>query len=136
MKKLISVILSGAMLASCATYQFTDLQITGAATLAARGALAVVPSANKAAVKNYMFYIATTVRTLSGDATPQQLSDLLLNSLPPDVKAQYPELVSVIIPAVVDVYSTFYNQFQTDHTKLLKILNDIATGIEAAASVN
>jgi len=125
------------MLAGCGkNVQFTDLQITGASAAAARGALLLVPADKKAAVKSYMYSIAGAVRTLSGDATPEQLNDLLINSIPEDVRNQIPELVDIIIPAITSVYKTYYNQFSTDHARLLQILNDIATGIEAAATPN
>ena len=126
---------AGAILAGCASnIQFTDLQITGAATAGTRVALMAIPEAKREPVRNWMFYIATRVRTLSGDATPQQLNDLLVGSIPQKDLDQIPELKSVIIPAVVSVYQVFYAKFSSNHTRLLQILNDIATGIEAAAS--
>jgi outer membrane PBP1 activator LpoA protein len=137
MKKLIPLILAGALLASCATsnIQFTDLQITGVAAAAGRGALLLVPQAKRDEVKNWMMFVATKVRTLNG-GTPQQLNDLLTQSIPANIQSQIPELGSLIIPAIVSTYSGFYSKFSSDHTRLVQILNDIATGVESAASQN
>lgn len=134
MKRFISTIMAVALLVGCATVTFSDLQITGAATVGAKAALYAIPTAQKAAVKNWMFYIATKARTLSGNATPQELNDLLVSSIPANILTEIPELKAVVIPAIVDVYKTFYDQFSTNHTRLLQILNDIATGVEAAAA--
>ena len=122
-------------LTGCATtFSFSDLQITGTAAVATRAALYLIPANHRAVIKHWMFYIASTSRTLSGDPTPEALKTLLLNSIPTNVRAEFPELENNLIPAVVDVYKLLYNQFSYDHTKLLKILNDIATGIEVVAS--
>jgi hypothetical protein len=59
---------------------------------------------------------------------------MLVNAIPPQVREQYPEIENYIIPAVVTVYEEFYKKFSGDHKRLLQIINDIATGIEAASA--
>jgi hypothetical protein len=134
MKKLIAPIVAVALfLNGCATYQFTDLEITGAATLGARAALLAVPGNDQTSVKNWMMYIATRLRTLTGNPTAAELTDMLVSSIPPQYLTSLPELKTIVIPAVVDVYETLYQKYGAS-LGAIKILNDIATGVEAAAA--
>lgn len=133
--KTVIVSLICASMIGCASIGFTDLQYTGGAAAAARTALLLIPSTKQDAVKNWMFFFASKLRTLSGDPTPGDLSNLLVNSIPQNVIAAIPELQTIIIPQIVAVYTGLYNQFKTDHGALIRILNDIAVGVEAVAAI-
>ena len=134
MKKLLIPILSVSLLiAGCKTAP-TDTQITLASALAARVSFTLIPASHRQPVAGYMFYAGSVIYALTDSPTPDGLTQLLLNVVPANDLASFPEIKTLIIPAVVDVYTSYYNQYSGDHTKLLKILQDIASGVQSIAA--
>jgi uncharacterized protein YceK len=132
-KLIIAPVLAVALLLSgCATVgQFTNTEVITAVAVATSVGLKQVPAAHKAAVISILNIVATDLGTLTSNPTPQQLGDLLTNSIPADIRAQYSEAITFVVPLVVANYQIAYDKYATNQTKLIQVLNDIATGIRS-----
>src|SRR5437762_10292054 len=131
MKKLISLVAASVVLASC-NFTVSNDQITSAVSIGTSAALhyAIKDTAKRTVIANYTQYIATVVRTVSGTPTPDQLTALITQSVPANVRANYPELLSLVAPVVVSAYQLAYDKYGADAQKLWPVLNAIALGLE------
>ena len=122
----------------CATFSnyFNDNTITSAVTVATSSGLryAVRDSAKRTVIANYIDVAASAVRTISGPATPDQLSASILAAIPAGVKSAFPEIGSFVVPIIVSNYQIAYAKFGPNVKKLYAVLLDIATGLEAGAA--
>lgn len=114
--------------------RFSDTQIVTAVSVAtAVGLRPITPPERRTAIANYTDYYASLLYTVTGNPTPAQLTTLLTNAIPANVREQYPELVSFVVPIIVSNYELLYAKYGAN--RAVQILNDIATGLEAGASV-
>jgi hypothetical protein len=135
MKYLASLVLSIAILfQGCALVNYIpDSVITAAITYGADAGFKFLQSQNRAEVADWVYYVAHLLRT-STALTPDQLGKAIYDSIPASIKTQFPGLVSYLIPKIVSVYKTYYDKYAGNNSKLVQILNDIAQGLENAAS--
>lgn len=133
-KKILAPILAVALLFSgCQTIgNFNDNQIVTAVTLATKIGMDQVPAAHKQAVNDILYRVSTNLRQLTSDPTPEQLGNILTDSIPADIRAKYSEALTFVVPLVVSNYKIYYDKFAGNHAKLIQVLNDIATGIQSA----
>lgn len=132
--KLISIIIAGAILASCTQQQFNDAAIIAGVTVATTTGLkmAVQDPARRTIIADYLDVYSTALRSITGNPTPEQLTTLINQFIPQNVKDQYPELVTFAIPLIVSAYKQAYDKWGKE--KAVTYLNDIATGIEDGAA--
>lgn len=119
---------------SCTKEQITDSSIIAAVTVATTTGLkmAVPDEARRTVIANYLDVYAKALRTITGNPTPEQLTELINKFIPENVKAQYPELVTFAVPLIVSAYKQAYDKWGAE--KAVTYLNDIASGIEAGAA--
>ena len=111
--------------------------------------LAIKDAAKRKVIAQYLNTYAGALRTITGNPTPDQLTQQLMAFIPPDVAAQYPELGSFAVPLVVSFYQWAESKYGAASTptgspsgtpgtptltKVQEILNDVANGIETGSS--
>jgi hypothetical protein len=123
-----------ALTTSCTQSQFNDASIIAAVTVATTTGLkmAVQDPARRTVIANYLDVYAVALRSVTGNPTPEQLTELINAFIPQDVKDKYPELVTFGVPLIVQAYKQAYDRWGSSDT--VRYLNDIAQGIEAGAA--
>jgi predicted cobalt transporter CbtA len=136
MKYILAPILAFALcLQGCATFNPTDAQISTATSVATATGLRLVNLPNRAKIANYVvLYVATPLKSITGDPTPEELTNLLVGAIPSNIKSDYPELVAFVVPIVISNYQLLYNKYANDTAKIKQVLNDIAYGLESGAA--
>jgi hypothetical protein len=131
---LISIITAGALLASCTQSQINDAAITAGVSVATSTGLklAVPDAGRRTVIADYLDVYSHALRSVTGDPTPDQLTALINQFIPANVKDQYPELVTFAIPLIVSAYKQAYDKWGKE--KAVTYLGDIAAGIEAGAA--
>jgi len=119
---------------SCTQQQFTDSAITAGIAVATTTGLkmAVSDPERRTVIADYLGVYATALRTITGNPSPDQLTTLINQFVPQNIKDQYPELMTFAIPLIVSGYKQAYDRWGAQ--KAVLYLNDIATGIETGAS--
>jgi len=119
-------------LVTACNFSVSNDQITVAVSVGTGATLqyAIKDSAKRTIIANYVQYIATVVRTVTGSPTPAQLTNLIGNSVPASVKANYPELLTLVSPLIVSSYQLAFDKYGADAKKLYPVLNAIAVGLE------
>ena len=130
----VAIFTSPLLITSCTQQQFNDAAIIAAVTVATTTGLkmAVKDEARRTVIANYLDVYSTALRSITGDPTPEQLTAIVNQFIPQNVKDQYPELVTFAVPLIVSTYKQAYDKWGKD--KSVTYLNDIATGIEDGAA--
>jgi hypothetical protein len=132
MKKLLIAfaIVPALLLLSCATV--SKPTIDAGISLAVTEALkyGIRDSAKRTALANLVDYVASFVRTLTGNPTPDQLSAAITGAIPANIRAQFPEILSLVIPLIVNNYGYLNSHFSAGSA----VLNEIATDLEAGVA--
>lgn len=135
MKKLTASLLAVMFLVGCKTApQVSDTQITLASALAARITFTLIGPSHQKAVAGYMYFISTDLYALTDAPTPDGLTQIILNSIPASDLARYPEIKTLVIPAISDTYKAYFNQYAANQSKLIQVLKDIASGLQSIAA--
>ncbi len=123
-----------ALTTSCTQAQFNDAAIIAAVTVATTTGLkmAVQDPARRTIIADYLDVYSTALRSVTGNPTPEQLTALINQFIPQNIKDQYPELITFAIPLIVGAYKQAYDRWGSE--KAVTYLNDIATGIENGAA--
>jgi len=121
--KLTSLITIIALLAACAVWQSTGTSTAIAAAVST--GLRFVPESKRTTVANYIDVYAVALRTIEGTPTDEQLIGLVNQFVPESVRHDYPELVALATPLIVNTYHI---------TPKYQTLLDIAVGFEAGAA--
>jgi len=96
--------------------------------------LAIKDDARRKTIAAYLNNYAGALRTITGNPTPDQLTQQLMAFIPPDVQSQYPELGSFAVPLIVTFYQWAETKYGSNTAQYQKVLNDVATGIEAGSA--
>jgi hypothetical protein len=91
----------------------------------------------RTAIANLGSGIAGSLRsvTTSPPPTADQLSAVIIANIPENLRTQYPEVVSFVVPLVIQGYTLAIQQYGgTNQQKVYQILNDIATGVETGCA--
>ena len=132
MKKLITIKILAAVLLLSGCTTIPKSTVDAGISLAITEALkyGIKESANRTAVANLIDYVASFVRTLTGNPTPDQLSAAITSAIPANIRSQFPEILSLVLPVIVNNYGYLQSHF----TSAQSVLNEIATDLEAGAS--
>lgn len=123
------------MIGCAGLQQYQGLIDTGASTgITLALQYGVKDSARRTQVANYSDAIASGIRTVSGNPTPAQLTQILLTFLPSQIRSQYPEIATLVIPLAVSIYQAAYAKYGGNATKVYSILNELAGDIEAGVA--
>ncbi len=95
---------------------------------------AITDPAKRTLIANYIDVGAQSLRTVVGNPTPDELSTLMQKWIPEDIKAQYPEVISFLVPTVITVYQGAINKYGKDSQKVRDMLGRIATDLDAGAA--
>lgn len=110
----------------------TDTGITLATTV---GLASIHDKTRQTAVANLLYTYAGGLRTITGNPTPQQLSDQINVFIPDNIKTQYPE-ISFAVPMVVTAYQALQSKWGGNATsqQVQTDLNRLGTDIENGCS--
>lgn len=131
MTKILTLITAVVFFVSCAQFPIGNVQITAATSA---GLLLIKDTTKRTEIANYIDVYASACRKITGNATPDQLVALLDQYVPASIRAQYPELVALAEPLIVEAYTVAYNKYKGNVAKLYQELNAIAGDLEAGAA--
>lgn len=123
-------------LCGCNSGTISDALITASVSAGTSAGLklAVQDTAKRKVIAQYLNTYASALRTITGNPTDAQLTAQLLAFIPPDIATQYPELGSFAVPLVVSFYHWAQSTYGTNTAQLQKVLNDVASGLEAGSA--
>jgi hypothetical protein len=96
--------------------------------------MAIKDEAKRATIANYIDVGAQSLRTVVGTPTPDELATLMTKWIPDNIKAEYPEVISFLVPTVLTVYQSAYEKYGKDSQKVRDLLARIATDLENGAA--
>jgi hypothetical protein len=120
----------------CTTSGVNDALITAAISAGTSAGLryAVSDPVKRSAIAAYLNTYAAALRTITGNPTPAQLTDIINAQIPQAIRTQYPEITAFATPLVVSGYESFIAKYGTDTTTVYKYFNDAASGIEEGSA--
>src|SRR6267154_6376758 len=133
MKKQIAVIAICAALLGCGgtTGGVNDQLIVSGVSVATSTGLSVIKnSEQRHMIANLLQGYAPGLRTITNNPTPAQLSSLIDQYTPANIKEQYPQVVAFATPLVINAVQTAIAHYGTNTASVVKIVNDVATGLE------
>ncbi len=134
MKKLIAVITVCAVMLSCSTGVNDALIINGVSVATSTG-LSVIHDANQRhVISNLLQGYAPGLRTITSNPTPAQLAALIDQYTPANIKEQYPAAVAFATPLVINAVETAIAHYGTNGADIVKIVNDVAVGLETGSA--
>lgn len=138
MKKYIAVIVLCAALLGCGTGGgVNDQLIINGVSIATSTGLSVVKNAEQRhMIANLLQGYAPGLRTITSNPTPAQLSALIDQYTPADIKEKYPQAVAFATPLVINAVETAIAHYGTNTASIVKIVNDVATGLEIGSAGN
>jgi hypothetical protein len=133
MKTLLSISLAILMVGCGVSDQTID---TGIAIGVSTGLkMAIKDDAKRTVIADYIDVGAQSLRTVVGTPTPDELATLMTKWIPDNIKSEYPEVISFLVPTVISVYQSAYNKYGKDSQKVRDLLARIATDLENGASL-
>lgn len=136
MKKLQVLLLSSLFLFGCQTGIDDALIISGVSVATSTG-LSVVKDVNQRhMIANLLQGYAPGLRTITNNPTPAQLAALIDQYTPADIKTNYPQAVAFATPLVINAVETAIAHYGTNTASVVKIVNDVATGLETGSAGN
>ena len=112
-----------------------ETTLTTAIAVGTKAGLTLVKNdENRTRAADYISVGASALRAIAVAPTPQGLTELINSYIPENVKTDYPEVIGFVVPIVVSQYKSFYDQYSGNNEKLIKILGDIANGLDAGAA--
>ncbi len=133
--QLLSIITAGALLASCGTGGINDQLIINGVSVATSTGLSVIKDATQRhVIANLLQGYAPGLRTITNNPTPAQLAALIDQYTPQNIKDQYPAAVAFATPLVINAVETAIAHYGTNTASIVKIVNDVATGLETGSS--
>lgn len=136
MKKLI-LILTTCSLFACGGGGVNDALIVNGVSVATSTGLSVIKdAAQRHTIANLLQGYAPGLRTITNNPTPAQLSALIDQYTPVDIKTQYPAAVAFATPLVINAVETAISHYGTNGASVAKIVNDVASGLEIGSAGN
>ncbi len=96
--------------------------------------MAIKDEAKRTMVANYIDVGASSLRTVVGTPTPEELATLMTKWIPDNIKSEYPEVISFLVPTVLTVYQSAYTKYGKDSQKVRDLIARIATDLENGAA--
>jgi hypothetical protein len=97
--------------------------------------MAIKDEAKRTMVADYIDVGAQSLRTVVGTPTPDELATLMTQWIPDNIKTEYPEVISFLVPTVISVYQSAYSKYGKDSQKVRDLLARIATDLENGAAL-
>ena len=133
-KLLAATILCAAML-GCSQSGLNDQLIIGAVSVATSTGLSQVKDdAQRHMIANLLQGYAPGLRTITDNPTPAQLAALIDQYTPANIKAEYPAAVAFATPLVINAVEAALAHYGASQANVIKIVNDVATGLELGAA--
>ncbi len=131
MKQTIVIIALCSVLLGCGSTAVNDQLIINGVSVATSTGLSVIKDANQRhVIANLLQGYAPGLRTITDNPTPAQLAALIDQYTPENIKAQYPAAVAFATPLVINAVETAIAHYGTNGASIVKIVNDVATGLE------
>ncbi len=133
-----SVIAVCLLLSSCTSGVNDQLIISGVSAAVSTG-LTAVKSKNPEQAHMIAMLLqgyAPGLRTITNNPTPEQLAALIDQYTPADIKEKYPAAVAFATPLVINATISALAMFGKDNATVIKVVNDVATGLELGSAGN
>ena len=115
----------------CSNSGVNDALITNAVSVAVSTGLSVIKDANQRhMIANLLQGYAPGLRTITSNPTPAQLSALIDQYTPQNIKDQYPQAVAFATPLVINAVESAISHYGTSQAAIVKVVNDVALGLE------
>lgn len=132
MKQILTII-ACATLFGCSTGVNDQLIINGVSVATSTGLSVIKNAEQRHLIANLLQGYAPGLRTITSNPTPAQLSALIDQYTPADIKTQYPQAVAFATPLVINAVETAISHYGTSTASIVKIVNDVATGLETGS---
>ncbi len=137
MKRLLIPIVLCAFLIGCGSTTINDqLIINGVSVATSTGLSQIKDATMRHTIANLLQGYAPGLRTITSNPTPAQLAALIDQYTPENIKDQYPAAVAFATPLVINAVETAIAHYGTNGTSIVKIVNDVATGLENGSAGN
>ncbi len=137
MKQTLAIIALCSVLLGCGSTTVNDQLIINGVSVATSTGLSVIKDANQRhVIANLLQGYAPGLRTITDNPTPSQLAALIDQYTPDNIKAQYPAAVAFATPLVINAVETAIAHYGTNGASIVKIVNDVATGLENGSAGN
>ena len=113
-----------------------QLIINGVSVATSTGLSVVKDAAQRHIIANLLQGYAPGLRTITNNPTPEQLKVLIDQYTPQNIKDQYPAAVAFATPLVINAVETALAAYGKDNATVIKIVNDVATGLEIGSVGN
>ncbi len=119
------------MLGCTGTTGVNDALITNGVSVATSvGLIQVKDTATRHTIAMLLQGYAPGLRTITSNPTPAQLAALIDQYTPQNIKDQYPAAVAFATPLVINAVETAIAHYGTNGANIVKIVNDVALGLE------
>lgn len=136
MKKLIATTCICLGLIGCQTGVNDQLIINGASVATSTG-LSLIKDANvRTTVRNCLQGYAPGLRTISNNPTAAQIAAMIDQYTPASVKTEYPQVIAFATPLITNAVLTALETYGHSNADVVKIVNDVATGLEIGSAGN
>lgn len=117
----------------------SDTLITASVSAATSVALKTIPALKdhpdkQHAVAQYISRYSAVLYTITGDPTDEELTQLLMAQIPPDVQAQYPEIGAFAVPLIVSFYHWAKAEYGSNTAEFRKVVSDVAQGLKTGSA--
>jgi len=137
MKKLVATAVLCVALLGCGGSGVNDqLIINGVSVATSTGLSVIKDAAQRHLIADLLQGYAPGLRTITNNPTPAQLSALIDQYTPADIKEKYPQAVAFATPLVINAVETAISHYGTNTASVVKIVNDVATGLEIGSAGN
>ncbi len=135
MKHTLAIIALCSVLLGCGSTTVNDQLIINGVSVATSTGLSVIKDVNQRhVIANLLQGYAPGLRTITDNPTPAQLAALIDQYTPENIKAQYPAAVAFATPLVINAVETAIAHYGTNGASIVKIVNDVATGLETGSA--
>lgn len=137
MRKALLVIILGVALFGCTGGAVNDQLIINGVSVATSTGLSVIHDSNQRhVIASLLQGYAPGLRTITDKPTPAQLSALIDQYTPANIKEQYPQAIAFATPLVINAVETAISHYGTNTASIVRIVNDVATGLETGSVGN
>lgn len=113
-----------------------QLIINGTSVAVSTGLSVIKNAEQRHMIANLLQGYAPGLRTITNNPTPAQLSALIDQYTPANIKEQYPQVVAFATPLVINAVETAIASYGTNTATVVKVVNDVATGLELGSAGN
>jgi hypothetical protein len=134
--KQITLTLLCAVMLGCSGGINDQLIINGTSVAVSTGLSVIKDAAQRHMIANLLQGYAPGLRTITNNPTPAQLAALIDQYTPADIKEKYPQAIAFATPLVINAVETAIAHYGTNTATVVKVVNDVATGLEIGSAGN